>query len=97
MDREYSIGIIHKGRSGEIIYREDGGRIVLCWEFGGGRCVAILYGPSHKDWDAAYPWARGRREMIYRRVGEYVRGEKARRCLLQYDFINSWIEIISPD
>jgi hypothetical protein len=97
MDKDFSIEIIYHGRSGEIRYREAAGGIIFYWEFGGGRCVAILYGPSAKEWDAAYPWAQGRREIIFRRVGEYVRDEKARQCGLEYDFENSWISIISTD
>jgi hypothetical protein len=97
MGQEYAIEITQKGRSGEIIYGEEGGKISFYWEFGGGRCVAILYGPSEQEWTAAHPWARGRREAIFRRVGEYVVREKAGGCTPEYDLQNSWINILSPD
>jgi hypothetical protein len=93
----YSVEIITRGRCGDILYREDGGQIVFSWEFGGGNVVAIIYGPSEKEWIAACPWAKGRREMIFRRVGQHVIFEKAHRCTPVYDFQNSWIDIVSPD
>ncbi len=97
MAKGYSVEIVTRGRCGDILYREDGGLTVFSWEFGGGNVVAIIYGPSAEEWIAACPWAKGRREMIFRRVGRYVVRERAHRCTPVFDFENSWINIVSPD
>ena len=69
------INIIQKGPSGTVQYIEGLLKKNICefyFEFGGGETVAIITIPTQEKWDAAYPWACGRREEIIQFVAKEV-------------------------
>lgn len=41
---------ISNGRCGSVIYKDDQGDIKFYYEFGGGKCVAIIFVPPVNDW-----------------------------------------------
>jgi hypothetical protein len=74
------VKIINQGSSGKVQYVEGFLKKNICefyFEFGGADTVAIITVPSKEKWDAAYPWASGRREEIVSFVAEEVRRTQA--------------------
>ena len=74
------INIVQKGPSGTVQYMEGWLKKNICefyFEFGGGDTVAIISFPAEDKWDAAYPWASGRRKEILIFVAEEVRRTQA--------------------
>jgi hypothetical protein len=74
------IKIINKGPSGKVQYIEGFLKKNICefyFEFGGADTVAIITVPTEEKWDAAYPWASGRRKEILNFVAEEVRRTQA--------------------
>lgn len=82
------IKIIEKGPSGTIQYSEGFWKVNTCefyWEFGGGDTIATVWFPAEDEWDARYPWARGRRKEIIDSVARKVRGKKAPSSTIQME------------
>jgi hypothetical protein len=74
------VNIINQGQSGRVQYIEGFLKKNICefyFEFGGGDTVAIITIPTEEKWDAAYPWASGRRKEIVTFVAEQVRRTQA--------------------
>lgn len=74
------VNIIQKGPSGTVQYTEGWFKKNTCsfyWEFGGGDTIAIISIPTEDKWDAAYPWAGGRRKEIITAVAKEVRRMQA--------------------
>ena len=75
------INIIQKGPSGTVQYIEGWLKKNTCdfyFEFGGGDTVAIVTIPAEDKWDAAFPWAAGRRKEILTFVANEVRRTQAK-------------------
>lgn len=69
------VEITDQGRSGTAIYREGDASAAFEWELALSPTLAYVYGIAARDWDEAYPWARGRQEEIY----DFVAGEIVRQ------------------
>ena len=81
----WQVKIVEKGRYGQIEYVEDG-QICRCdWELGGGDTLAILLVPAPDDWNANYPWAKGRRQEVLNRVVSEVRRQRAPSASIEWD------------
>ena len=60
-------------------YREPGrGEHKFDGELQMGKTVAVIYAPSPAAWDAALPWAAGRRQEVLQRLAQEVIRRKAR-------------------
>ena len=82
------------GRGGSIAYREGDGVIPFSWEFGGGRAVALIFGPPADGWDAAYPWAAGRRAAVYDAVAAAAIRQRAPSCRAEIDLDGDTIVLV---
>ena len=60
------VSISEQGRSGDVVYEEDGHTISGWWEFAGGDAVAIVCMGSADQWQRSHPWAVERRAEILR-------------------------------
>ena len=63
------VEIVSHGRSGLLHYREGPHTHTFDWELGGGDVLMTVYVPTPTEWDAAVPWAAGRRAEILERLG----------------------------
>jgi hypothetical protein len=68
-----------------VHYREGSNVLRLDWEFGGGKAVAVVWGPHPDRWDGAYPFAFGRHAQILQRVAQEVVRQKAPSCVAYFD------------
>jgi hypothetical protein len=85
--------ITEEGRSGSVIYEEDGRRITGWWEFAGGDAIALVNMGGATEWRNGHSWAVERRTDILRIVaGEVVR-QKAGGCKADIDEEGGWITI----
>jgi hypothetical protein len=90
---EFSIKIEERGRCGVITYREGSHLISFEYEFGGGDCLAIIFGPKQEKWDTAYPWAIGRQLQIFTDMSNEVIARRAKGCFAQIDLRTGAVEI----
>ncbi len=82
------VNISGSGPSGKIQYSEGFLKKNTCefyWEFGGGDILATIWFPAEEQWDAKYPWARGRQKEIMGAVAEQVRQQKAPSSQVQWE------------
>ncbi len=82
------IKIVTSGRHGRIQYVEGWLKKNICefyWEFGGGDTVAMVWFPAETEWDALYPWAKGRRREILDYVAEQTHRRKAPSARVKWD------------
>lgn len=87
------VTITEQGRSGSVIYEEEGRRITGWWEFGGGDALALVHLGGLPEWERAHPWAVPHREAILQLVaGEVVR-QKAAGCTADIDAETGWITL----
>jgi hypothetical protein len=85
--------ITEEGRSGSVIYEEQGRRITGWWEFAGGDAVAIVNMGGADAWRNSHPWAAGRRTEVLRFVADEVVRQKAGGCKADIDETDGWITI----
>jgi hypothetical protein len=74
------VKVLNQGPSGKVQYTEGLFKKNVCefyFEFGAGDTVAIITVPAADKWDAAYPWAGGRRKEILTFVAEELRRTQA--------------------
>jgi hypothetical protein len=90
---EFSVTIEENGRSGSIKYIEGANVVKFDYEFGGGNCIAIIFGPKEKHWDAAYPWASGRQDQIFTDMSNEVIAQRASGCHAKIDIDSGTVEI----
>jgi hypothetical protein len=67
-----SVEMIAHGPSGIARYREGTNEHDFDWEFGGRDVIVSIYVPGAGEWDAAVPWAAGRRDEVLQRLGRAV-------------------------
>ena len=86
--------VSHGGPSGVVHYREGPNVHAFPWEFGAGTTLLIIYVPAAADWDAALPWAAGRRATVLERVGRAA----ARREFPfgRVELAERWISVLAP-
>jgi hypothetical protein len=65
MHPEWSIQIISRGRSGNLVYRESENALVCYWEFAGGDSLAFVSLP-----DAVPDWALDRLPTIMQNIAD---------------------------
>ena len=68
------------GRSGGIVYREDGGGYETWRELAGDGVVVFVTVPTLLQWDRQVLWAVGRREEILTRIAAEAVRQKAPSC-----------------
>jgi hypothetical protein len=73
------------GRAGEITYHEGLRTASFSWEFGGSPALAVISGPTSREWDRACPWATGRQAEVYQHVAAEVVRQKAPGCRFEVD------------
>jgi hypothetical protein len=83
------------GRGGGITYREGENRVEFDWEFAISPAVALIWGPKRVEWDAQFPWAKGRQSAIYDLVGAEVVRQKAADGAFEYDLELGHLTILS--
>jgi hypothetical protein len=88
------VSISEQGRSGDVVFDEDGHTISGWWEFAGGDAVAIVCMGSADQWQRSHPWAVERRAEILRFVGDEVVRQKAGGCKAEIDLEGGWINIV---
>ena len=72
-------------RAGTVEYSEDGNTCRFSWELlGDDKVIACVWFPSEEKWDAAYPWAAGRRMEIMKEVAEVVRDKRAPKAKIAW-------------
>jgi hypothetical protein len=64
--------MVAHGPSGIARYREGSHEQDFDWEFGGRDVIVSIYVPGPAEWDAAVPWAAGRRDEVLHRLGHIV-------------------------
>lgn len=79
-----NVTIYEEGRSGTVVYAEDGGRLSFYWEYGGGDAVAIAQCGDAASWKQ-HPWALERRAAILRFVAAEVIRQRAPSCRAEID------------
>jgi hypothetical protein len=84
------------GRAGTITYREGLHTASFYWEFAISPALAILTGPSARDWDRLCPWAAGRQEQIFGHVAREVIRQKASECTPEIDLASGTITLLEP-
>jgi hypothetical protein len=84
------------GRAGTITYREGLHTASFYWEFAISPALAILTGPSARDWDRLCPWAAGRQEEIFEHVAREVIRQKASECTPEIDLASGTITLLEP-
>lgn len=73
-------------------YREPGrGEHTFDGELGAGKVVVSIYVPSPEDWDAALPWAAGRRREVLERLAHEVIRRKA--AASSFTIHERWVHI----
>jgi hypothetical protein len=83
------IKVLNQGRSGKVQYVEGWLKKNVCefyFEFGGADVIATIWLPKDDSaWDAAYPWAAGRRMEIVREMAGQVRKKEAPQSTLKWE------------
>ena len=90
------VEISDEGRAGTITYREGLHTASFYWEFAISPALAILTGPSARDWDRLCPWASGRQEEIFEHVAREVIRQKASECTSEIDLASGTITLLEP-
>lgn len=85
MSLKYKVEIATSGRHGSIQYIEDGNEAKFEWEFGTGDIVATITIPVGPEFDQLFPWAKGRRDEILKRVLSEVVRQKVPGGTFEFD------------
>jgi hypothetical protein len=64
---EWKVEITTRGRTGDLVYREQGHEIQCSWEFEGGESLAAIFLP-----DPISNWADQNLSRIMRNIADYV-------------------------
>ncbi|HZW91299.1 MAG TPA: hypothetical protein VFF12_19625 [Myxococcaceae bacterium] len=71
------VDISDGGRAGSITYREGLHTVTFSWEFALSPALAVINGPTAREWDQLGGWAAGRQEEIFEHVADEVIRQKA--------------------
>ena len=88
------VEISNGGRAGSVTYREGRHSVSLDWEFALSPALAIISGPSSRDWDRTCPWAAGRQAEILEHVASEVVRQKASGCGYEIDLPSGVITVL---
>lgn len=88
------VEISNGGRAGSVTYREGGHSVSLDWEFALSPALAIISGPSSRNWDRRCPWAAGRQAEIFEHVASEVVRQKASGCGYEIDLASGVITVL---
>lgn len=90
----HQVVITQEGRGGSIRYNEGDRTVVFSWEFALPPTLALIFGPPSARWDVHYPWAAGRQQEIFDRVGTAVLKREAPSCYYSVNLVTGMIDII---
>ena len=79
------ITITSSGPAGKIRYTENGQTCEFYWEFSGGDAIATVWFPAEGEWDAKYPWAKGRQKEIVSAVAEEIRRKQSPSSKIEWE------------
>ena len=88
------VEISNGGRAGSVTYREGRHAVSLDWEFALSPALAVISGPSSRDWDRAFPWAAGRQAEIFEHVASEVVRQKAPGCRYEINLASGVITVL---
>lgn len=88
------VEISNGGRAGSVTYREGRHSVSLDWEFALSPALAVISGPSSRDWDRTCPWAAGRQAEIFEHVASEVVRQKASGCRYEIDLASGVITVL---
>src|SRR5687767_9381944 len=92
---EQKLEYINEGRGGYVIYKDEHGEIKLCFEYGGGNCVVIIYVPSTNEWASKTKRPLTQRQEVLSFVAEQSIKDQAPNCY--YGLSDICIEIFKKD
>jgi hypothetical protein len=92
---ERKLEYINKGRGGFVIYKDGKSDIKLFFEYGGGRCIAIIYIPTINEWTKVTSRTIGERNSIVTFVAEQTIKDQAPNSY--YEFSDTNIEIFTKE
>src|SRR5215470_16751117 len=72
------VDISDGGRAGSITYREGLHTVSFSWEFALSPALAVINGPTAREWARLGEWAAGRQEEIFQHVAGEVIRQKAK-------------------
>jgi hypothetical protein len=84
------------GRAGTILYGEGLHSVSFDWEFAMSPALAIITGPTARDWDRICPWAPGRQAEIFEHLASEVVRQKASGCTPELDLDAGTITLLEP-
>ncbi len=93
MELKGKVTITEQGRSGSVIYTEEGHALTGWWEFAGGDAIAVVCMGGVEDWRTRHPWAADRRTDILRQIADAVIRQKAGGCSADIEEEGGWITI----
>jgi hypothetical protein len=88
----WKVEITTRGRTGDLIYREQGHELQCSWEFGGGESLAVVFLP-----DELPSWASQELPAIMRNIAEYVIRTQAPQHTAEIDEKARFITIKRPE
>lgn len=89
------LSYINKGRSGYVVYEDEGGPIKFFLEYGGGDCIVIIYVPTVDEWTLKTNRKKEERERILKFVAEQSLIDHASGA--SYKILDRFIEIYKPE
>jgi hypothetical protein len=81
----------NQGRGGTIVYKDDKSSISFDFEYGGGDCIAIIFIPSEKYWEAQTGRSIAERKDILEFVA--IQSAKDQTFNGTYKILDSFIEL----
>ena len=82
------------GRAGTITYREGLHTASFDWEFAISPALAVITGPTAREWDRLCPWATGRQGEVFEHVASEVIRQKAGGCTPEIDLAAGTITLL---
>ncbi|HZV43249.1 MAG TPA: hypothetical protein VFF90_02160 [Saprospiraceae bacterium] len=81
------------GRHGYVVYKDHTGELSFYYEFGGGKCVAIINVPSQAEWIKQTNRLLAEREEILTFVAAQAMKDQVKNGY--YEIKEAWIEIMT--
>ena len=92
---EQKLEYINQGRGGYVVYKDGQDDIRLFFEYGGGKCVAIIYVPTIEEWTTKTNRPLDERNSILTFVAEQAIKDQAPNSY--YELSDSCIEIFTKE